>query len=319
MKAFLSSLWKTEPIAHERWELFIMRFMLALLLWDTQCAWVGELWDPVAMVRAMVERPFIWDYPWTTQLHPNGLAMWFDLTWLTNDPVEKTFRVLMAVSLVAYVAGVAGAWSLFIPTLFSILIFSLANSQGAIGHTAQAMHQVTLGIWVASLWCEVLRWRRRPLWRGFTRGQVEAEVGRQVLVAGYVVSAVSKLLESKMQWFTEAKYLPLHMLKNNEMKYYQMLDDNFLKMDWLSSLMLEHPLLCQLLFGIGLPLELFAFIALRNRKLAAIVGLLLYFFHWSVMQLMSLFFVFNMALLLTFLVCPWWWVAKWLRRPSPST
>lgn len=314
MKAFLASLWKKELIAHDRWELVIMRIMLALLLWDTQSAWVGELWDPVAMVKAMVERPFIWDYPWATQAHPNGIATWFDLTWLANDPVEKTFRALMAGSLIAYIFGVAGAWSLFVPTVFSILSGTLANSQGSIGHTAQAMHQVMLGIWVASVWCEVLRMRGRPLWRGFTRGQVEAEVGRQVLVAGYVVSAVSKLIESHAQWFVEAKYLPLHMLKNNDSKYYQMLDENFLKLDWLSNLMLEHPLLCQLMFGIGLPLELFAFIALRNRKLAAIFGVTLYLFHWSVMQLMSLFFVFNMALLVAFLVCPWWWIAKWIKR-----
>jgi hypothetical protein len=316
MKALITSLWKQETIAHAGWELVIMRVLLALLLWDTQSAWVGELWDPVAMVRAMIERPFQWDYPWATQLHPNGIATWFDLTWIAHDPIEKTFRALMAASLIAYIFGVLSAVSLMIPILFSILAATLGNSQGAIGHTTQAMHQVALGIWVASVWCAVLQWKGRPLWRGMNRGQVEAEIGRQVLVAGYVVSAISKLIESQGQWFSEAKYLPLHMLKNNEGKYYQMLDESFLKLDWLSSLMLEHPLLCQLLFGIGLPLELFAFIALRNRKLAAIFGLTLYCFHWSVMQLMSLFFVFNMALLLTFLICPWWWIKKWFARPS---
>lgn len=318
MKAFLTSLWQKETIAHAGWELVIMRIMLALLLWDTQSAWVGELWDPVAMVKAMVERPFAWDYPWATQAHPNGIATWFDLTWVADDPIEKTFRALMAVSLIAYIFGVTGALSLLVPVVFSILSGTLGNSQGSIGHTAQAMHQVALGIWVASVWCEVLRMKGRPLWRGLNRGQVEAETGRQVLVAGYVVSAISKLIESQGQWFAEAKYLPLHMLKNNDSKYYQMLDESFLKLDWLSNLMLEHPLLCQLMFGIGLPLELFAFIALRNRKLAAIIGLTLYLFHWSVMQLMSLFFVFNMALLLTFLVCPWWWIAKWIKRKPVS-
>lgn len=314
MKSFFSSLWKVEPIVHARWELVIMRVVFALLLWDTQSAWVAELWNPVEMVRAMVERPFTWDYTWTTQMHPNGIAHWVDLTWLSVDAVEKTFRVLMAVSLLAYIGGLAGAYSLFVPMLFSILSGTLANSQGAIGHTAQAMHQVLLGIWIASMWCEYRRIKGKGLWHGWSLGQIEAEIGRQVLVAGYVVSAVSKLIESRFDWFTEAKYVPIHMVKNNDMKFYQMLDDGFLKMDLLSRTMLEHPLVCQLLFGIGLPLELIAFIGLRNRRLAAIMGLLLFFFHWSVMQLMSLFFVFNMTLLLTFLVCPWWWIANGWKR-----
>ncbi|MBL9117230.1 MAG: hypothetical protein JNJ83_19645 [Verrucomicrobiaceae bacterium] len=308
MKRLLDVLWRWEPMAHSRWELVFMRVMVALLIWDTHSAWVNQLWDPVAVIKAMAERPFAWDIPFTAQPHPNGLAMWMDVTWVSTAAVEQTLRALTFVSLIAYVAGVSAAWSLAIPVWFGILAGTLSNSQGAIGHMTQGLHQVTLGIWMASVWWALRSRKGLPLWRGFNRGQCEAEVGRQVLIGGYVVSAVSKLIESKALWFVNARYVPLHMLKNNEMKYAQSLDPAFLQMEGLSRLMLDHPVICQLLFGVGLPLELFAFVGLRNRKLAVIIGALLIFFHWSVMQLMSLFFFFNITLLLTFLVCPWWWL-----------
>jgi hypothetical protein len=310
MKRFLARLWRWEQIQHTRWELVIMRFMLALLIWDTHSAWVNQMWDIKAMIMAMVERPWTWDIPFTSQPHPNGLATWMDLSWLSMPAVENTLRLLTFVSLVAFVGGIPAAWSLAVPVWFGILAGTLSNSQGAIGHMTQVLHQVSLGIWVASLWWMWRNKKGRSPWRGLNLGQCEAEVGRQVLIAGYVVSAISKLIESKAQWFINARYLPLQMMKNNEMKYAQTLDQSFLQMEGISLLMLEHPVLCQFLFGIGLPLELFAFLGLRNRYLAAIVGVLLIAFHWSVMHLMSLFFFFNITLLITFMVSPWWWASR---------
>jgi hypothetical protein len=302
--------WEIKPILHAPWELFIMRLLLALLLWDTQSAWAAELWNPVEMVKAMVFKPLTWDITFANQPHPNGVAMWVDLTWLSIDWVERMLRLFMFTSLVAYVAGQSAAWTLAVPVVFSLLTGTLANSQGAIGHIAQGLHQVALGIWLASIWCEVRQWQRLGLWRGMTRGQVEAEIARQVLVAGYVVSAVSKLIESKAQWFASARYLPLHMVKNNDMKFYQTLDEGYLQLEGLSRLMLDHPLFCQIVFGIGLPLELLAFLALRNRRMALVMGITLWTFHWMVNQLMSLFFFFNMGLLIIFLISPWWWLAQ---------
>ncbi len=310
MRAFLHGLWRAEPILHSGWELTVMRVLFALLLWDTQSAWAAELGNPEGMIRAMLVRPWTWDITTATQPHPNGLALWFDLTWLSVDWVEKCLRLGMAASLLAYIAGVRAAYSLLVPTAFGILAGTLGNSQGAIGHTAQPLHQVLLGIWLGSVVAEVGRRRGWSPWRGMSLGQMEAEVGRQVLIAGYVVSGMSKLIESKAQWFLNARYLPIHMVKNNDMKFYQTLDEGYLKLEGLSRLMLEHPLTCQVLFGVGLPLELFAFVGLRNRRLALLVGGMLFAFHWIVNGLMSLFFFFNMGLLLTFMICPWWWLAE---------
>lgn len=307
-----------EPIRHSRWELVVMRVIFALLLWDTQSGWVGHLGDPVGAVKAMIHNPWTWDIPYTSQPHPNGLGHWIDFSFLSNNAIEQPLRLGMLVSVLLYAIGVPSVFSLALPLFFSIGTATLSNSQGAIGHMAHGLHLVLLVMWLAGAWSW---WRKRqgkPLKAGFSTGQLEADWARQALSAAYVVSAITKLWESKGLWFIDARYVPLHMVKNNEMKFYQSLDENFLRLDWLPQVMLDHPLLCQVLFGVALPLELFVFIGLRNRRAAAFFGIGLVVFHLAVRELMSLFFFFNIVLLLTYFVFPWWWVAEGFKRLIPG-
>lgn len=299
-----------EPMRHPRWELVIMRIVLAMLLWDMHSNWTMAYKDPVEAVRLMVTNPPKMDVMETSQPKPNGLGLLVDFSFLSKDNIEKPLRAATAASLVAYMLGVPSVVSLALPLFFCVGIATLKNSQGFIGHTAQALHLVLLSVWLAGLWGW---WRRRQgkaLPQAFTQGQFEADITRQAVAAGYVVSGISKLFFSHGAWLYSAKYLPLHIVKNTEMKYYDAINPAVLKNDWLPQLMMDHPLLCQALFGVALPLELFAFLGLYNRRSAALFGIGLIAFHESVTQLMSLSFIFNKALLLVFFVAPWWWMAR---------
>ena len=303
-----------EPMRHPRWELVIMRVVLAMLVWDMHSNWTPAYRDPVQAVKLMVTNPQNVDVTETSQPKPNGLGMLIDFSFLSNDHVEKPLRVLTAVSLLLYIVGVPSVVSLAIPLFFCLGIATLKNSQGFIGHTAQALHLVLLSVWLAGAWGWWQTRKSRPLPLGFTQGQLEADVARQSLAAAYVVSAISKLIFSHGAWFTTAKYLPLHIVKNTEMKYHDAINPQALTHDWLPQLLMEHPLLCQLLFGVALPLELFAFVGLYNRRSAALFGIGLIAFHESVTQLMNLSFIFNKALLLVFFVAPWWWAIDGWRK-----
>ncbi|MDB6137475.1 MAG: hypothetical protein JWO94_547 [Verrucomicrobiaceae bacterium] len=305
-----------EPMRHPRWELVIMRVVLAMLLWDMHSNWTMAYKDPVQAVRLMVVNPPSIDVMESSQPQPNGLGLLVDFSFLSNDRVEKPLRVLTAVSLLLYIAGIPSVLSLAIPLFFCVGVATLKNSQGFIGHTAQVLHLVLLSVWLAGLWGLWQRRQGRALPWGFNQGQLEADITRQAVAAGYVVSGLTKLAFSHGAWFSSAKYLPLHIVKNTEMKYYDAINPAALKNDWLPQLMMEHPLLCQLLFGAALPLELFAFVALFNRRSAALFGIGLIAFHESVTQLMSLSFIFNKALLLVFFVAPWWWVLRKKGRPA---
>ena len=72
-------------------------------------------------------------------------------------------------------------------------------------------------------------------------------------------------------------------------------------------------------FGLALPLELFAFLGLRNRRIALVFGLGLIAFHESVSVLTHLAFIFNKLLLLFLFVSPQWWLARLFKRSDDVT
>ena len=308
-----------EPMRAPGWEQAIFRVVLALLLWDGHSLWSTRYTSPLEALQLIFTQPFKMDIVEASQPHPSGMGMFIDFSFLSNDAIEQPLRALTALSLVLFMLGprltrLPSAISLLIPLWFGIGIATLRNSQGAIGHTAQAVHLVALSVWVASLWSIWQARRGRALSDGLTGGQFEMDLARQALSAAYVVSGITKLVVSKGAWIASTRYLPLHIVKNCDMEYYDTIKPEALKHDWLPQLMMDHPTLSSLLFGVALPLELFAFLGLYNRRAAALFGGGLICFHESVTRLMNLSFIYNKALLLVLFVAPWWWIAEAIRK-----
>jgi hypothetical protein len=314
-----AALWRLEPFRHARWERVIIRFIFALLVWDTQTGWIAHWNDPPAALRGILTYASRMDIRHDSQPHPNGIATLVDLTFFADDRVEYPLRYAMGASLAAWVLGAPGALALAIPVFLCLGSATLNNSQGSIGHTAQGIHLALLAAWLAGIYAWWQRRRGRELKFGYHCGELEIDWARQALVATYVVSAISKLILSKGAWFADAKFFALHVLKNNEMQYYNTLDPALRQLHWLPEWMLAHPVTCQWVFGLALPLELLAFMALRNRRAALLFGLALAAFHQSVTELTQLSFIFNKLLLITLLVTPWWWIARLLPGPSRQT
>ncbi len=275
-----------EPIRHAPWEVFLLRLGLAWIAWMA----------------------FDEDCRFPTQPHPNGIAWWVDLTFLADDAVGEPLRVAARCCLAAWVLGVPAAVSLLLPVFLGIGMFTLKNSQGAIGHSFQVVHVGLLAAWLAGVWGLVCRWRGRERPWGFTAGQLELDWARQALAAGYVVSALTKLIESGGLWFRDSHYFALHLVKNLDMKFYGTLEEGARRLEWLPETMMAHPALSQLFFGLALPLELLAFLGCRNRRLALAFGAGLLLFHWSVKQLTELDFVYNTHMLWVLMVNPLWWL-----------
>jgi hypothetical protein len=294
-------LFSLRPFHESQVTLFLLRFIVVLLVWDTHSGWIAHWDQPLAAIVDMARNPLSWDMVYTTQPAPNGLAsLGLDLTWLARDGFEKTLRFLALGSLLLYLARVPTWLSLAVPTWFGILSGTLSNSQGHIGHITQMLHVTLLCLWVADVWRVLTRNKMDSL----DAQRLQAHVGRQAIAAGYVVSALTKLYDTGGAWISNARYAPLQMVKNNDMKFFQDLDPAFQKLNSLAQLMMDHPMLSQLLFGLGLPLELFALLGCRNKMLAWMIGIALILFHVGVLQLMSLFFPFNIGLLLAFFVLP---------------
>jgi len=318
LKRSLSYWFRKEDFAMPDWEVVLLRVFLALLVWDTHTGWIAFWTQPMQALHAILYNAFDADITYTTQPHPNGIAMWFDLTFLSNDSVEGPLRALTALSLVLFACGIAAEWSLAIPTLFGIAAATLNNSQGSIGHTAQGLHLVLLVLWLAGIYQRLTGRSKSWLWGGLGQGRMGMNWARQGLAAAYVVSAITKVINSQGLWFANAQYFSLHLLKNNGMEYHDRLDPAALKMDWLPAVLMEHPLACQFLFGIALPLELLAFLGLQNRRAAALFGIGLICFHETVTLLTNLSFILNKALLLALFVSPIWWLLVGWRSPKDA-
>lgn len=288
----------------------MLRLVIGLLLWDVHTGWINYWNQPQEAVLQMVTLDRQNDLKYTSQQHPNGLGMLMDFSFLATDGIERPLRAATGISLLLFVVGVPAALSLTVPVFFGLGTATLINSQGAIGHIAQGLHLVLLASWLAGIWSCICRARGRPLPWDFSPAQFEMDWARQALMSAYVVSAITKLMKSDGGWLATARYFPLHLVKNNDMEFYDTLNPEALRLDWLPQVLMEHPTVCGVFFGLALPLELLAFLGLYNRRVAAVFGIGLIGFHETVTQLTHLSFIFNKLLLLFLFVNPVWWLVK---------
>jgi hypothetical protein len=139
--------------------------------------------------------------------------------------------------------------------------------------------------------------------------------GRQAVAATYVVSAFSKLVESKGDWISNTPYFGLQVVKSTNMGFYDHLAP---RIDgygaWLGQWFVDHPYIAAVMLGAALPLELLAFLGLNNRRIALFIGCALYFFHSTVTEVMQLGFVYHKLLLLALFINPVWWVVQGIAK-----
>ncbi len=282
---------------HAAWETFLFRLGIAWVAWQT----IGG------------------PSHWNTQTDPHGLAAWgVDFTWLGDAELAKWLVPLWGVCLLLYLFGVVPVLTLLPPLSASWGHGTLGNSHRAIGHTTQLVTLVLLASWLAALWATICKVRRKPLPFDFTPPQLAADWTRQVFISTYVVSAITKLIQSHGLWFKDAPYFSLQIVKAMGMAKYGDYGEGR-DVEWFAQLMVDHPWLAKLFIGGALPLELFAFLALLNRRLALAFGIAMYLFHSTVTELMHLGFVYHKMLLLVLMVNPVWWLvqlgaAAFLRR-----
>ncbi|MEZ5304450.1 MAG: hypothetical protein R3F11_27970, partial [Verrucomicrobiales bacterium] len=141
----------------------------------------------------------------------------------------------------------------------------------------------------------------------------------QAIAAAYVVSAISKLIASGGTWLAQLPNIALQLRKNERAEYFNTLSDaGGAAAGFLERLVIDHPNLAIVFFGIGFVLELFAFAALLNRRLMALFGIGLIGLHVMVSHFMQLGFFFNkFALLIVFVNVPFWLVAAIRSRRTP--
>ncbi|WP_038160930.1 hypothetical protein [Verrucomicrobium sp. BvORR106] len=281
------------PFPVHRWEWVLMRIAFAALVMHTFMDW----------------HPF----KYASQPAPVGIATLVDLSFLHRPGMFEFFRGLGAVGLTVYILGFGLRFVLPVLALASTMIYTYSNSQGFTHHGVQLVTLVLIGQSLVAWWWW---WKQRQGARDIASAlplplqsyMVYYSTG--IIAFSYVISAVTKITNSKGMWVLNAKYLCIEIVKSQRLNYYGDLDPAQ-KMDppvavWL----LQHPLAATVLFGSGFFLECFAFVALRDRIWAFIIGVSLIAMHESISWIMELDFHNHEALVLIFLINLPFWFAR---------
>ena len=314
-----SALWRSEAIVFSRWEMVVMRVLFALVMFDAGSKLTVAARHGVSETKAPWTRVEVIPRvaPFAEQPKPHGLAkplekVGIDLGFLGRPGPAGVVYTGFVAATVLYALGVALPLALGWMFLSLLLHGTFHNSQGSIHHHLQLITCVVGAQWIASVLAVARRGGARQwLQLGPVAENRLVNWTQQVIAAAYVVSALSKLIISKGQWMWDTPRFGIQLAKAVDQDYYDHLRPGTDTPSWLPDWLLEHPWQARLLFGPAMPLEFFAFLALRNRALGALYAIALIAFHLSVSALMSLDFRYNVQMMIVYLVnIPfwfWWW------------
>ena len=277
---------RAELPRYETLERLVMRALFALVVW---------LHIPRSLAHIEITAP-------------HGVGRLLDLRFLLDPQVFAIAQYAMWIALLLYVARVG--WSIVLPylTVLSVLVGTLSNSRGGIGHNLQIVSLVLCAQTAAHFW-SVFR-QRAAAGASDSRAAEDRVIwwSQQAIVATYFVSGLTKLIRSSGMWIFESPLIAAQIVKSNEQFYYNRLEappDQFgaTIAEWMA----HHPFVVGAVLSIGLLLELTAPLALVGRRAALGYGVGLLLFHVTVHRVMKLDFAFNSYLLWIYLVnVPFW-------------
>ncbi len=295
-----------------------MNLLRRLLRYDhTHYAW-WEHWITRLAFASLIWRGYPKVTNYTGQPRPNGLAHFFDFTFFANPRIVEILQVVFVIALAFYAIGRLRVIAL--PVLTGILISAntLGNSQGAINHITQIMVLVMLGQ-TFSIWHAAIAYRKLEPQQRHARTEdnlIAASI--QVMAAVYVVSGITKLVNSGGEWIMNVPNLAVQFAKNLDMHWYNFLTPAQGNTELIIHYVTHYPNIARAIFGTGLVLELFAFLALLNRWWALFMGLSLLLMHETISRIMHLGFLYNKLLLIIFFINIPWCIVWLVRRLRPT-
>lgn len=235
-----------------------------------------------------------------------GLARFINLDFLIHLKAVWLWQGITILGLIAYTASMLPAVGLLPAVFFTIGIGTLNASQGADNHSTQLVSLILLGQFLVYL-IPLARGRRGLQTSWLMPDDVVHRraiyVSLCIFAACYVVSGWVKLDNSDWKWMGNVvPGLALELQKTNLSAYYDTLESVPAALNTVVQLMNDHPTLARLFFGVGLLVELGAFLILLGRRWAFFYGIAIVILHLSISRLMQLDFWYHILAAVIFLV-----------------
>jgi len=237
-------------------------------------------------------------FRFNTQPFPEGICRIFDCSSFALTP----FNYFISAALIFLsVMNILEKKIIFILSAYCFLciaILSLERSNG-VYHREEVWSMILL---IQLLVYVIASFKKKSVEEKFSFIRDKGmQYSRQMIAAAYVISGITKLQTAGLNWIIDSPNFAIQVVKSYSSKYYDTGNVYFLqKGEIVSQLILNHPHLIQLLFAGALMLELFAFVAVLNRKSAFWYGLLLlamqigifYFLSFSILSFLSCVLIF---------------------------
>jgi hypothetical protein len=240
---------------------------------------------------------------WSTQIassvidgrpipYPTGIASYIDLSFLLSNYTSYFFTLLGIVFSVLYIMEKWMRPVTFLMFILSLVVFTLEDSNGVLNRTS-LYTMIFLVQWIAYM----KNGPRLPSER--------IQYAVQIIAAGYVLAAISKLSASGLGWISSSPMASLQVLKGFAYSYFDSGNPGDMSAGInRANFILVHPAVTRMLFAFSLFAELFAWIAIKNKFNAFMYGILLTFMHLGIFYLMNILITAIFYPMLIFMVNP---------------
>ncbi len=164
--------------------------------------------------------------------------------------------------------------------MISVFTFSLEESNGILNR-----YSLLSFIFFA----QFLAYQFSHHYKNLNHTQLRFSFSIQAIAGGYILSGLSKLLVSGVDWISNSKYLSLQIIKSHYYNYLTYGNPETLEIgEKYAQFAQNNTIIIESLLTISIVLELFAWISIGNKKRALVYGSLLMLMHTGISILMDI-------------------------------
>ena len=234
--------------------------------------------------------------------YPTGIYSFIDGSLLASKYTVRIFSFFAFVLAVLYVREKWMTATIFLMFLLSLVLFTLEESGGILNRNY---------LYTAVFFAQFIAYYRNT--ERLNEERIQFAV--QIIAGGYVLAGISKLQQSGIGWITSAPLVSIQIIKGYCFTYFNTGNiKDFEPGLRHANFILSHRYLAEGLFAGSLTLELFAWIAVINKRSAFIYGLLLLAMHIGISYFMNILIISIVYPMLIFMINPLYLIYGFVRR-----
>jgi hypothetical protein len=250
----------------------------------------------------------------TGQPFPTGICSLVNCACLTQGYARIVTVVALVVLSLMYIFEIQFLLSSLLLFVLAVVILSIEEANG---------NPAENGLLSLVFFAQFLAYLFKKIKPDSNLVRNRMQFSAQIFAAAYVLSAISKLWNSGIGWFTtDAPKFALEVLRVFNSRYITYGDIAYRDRGYaLAGFLIQHLLFTKVILALALLIELFAFVLMINKKLAFYYAFLLLALHLGIYLSLGIFFPTVMLPMMIFFINPLYWLVVlvgYVYRPATS-